>query len=145
MWLRSTAVGMCIERVMPLAITVWIYVDLILDVVQANKYYELGDGIKECEQYSPTGNDNERSYEISKGYFYCSITTFVMPPFLITVFAYVMYGRYGSFGGSDRKSLHWYKEKMVKQPAVVRGLLFVFVVLLWLLLIMVQPFHMILL
>ena len=92
-WLMTTCVVIWIKRVVPLLTSLWMEVDMGLDVRQTLTYYD--------HAFNPNGSYSQWALEFNKttngtmetvhpGYFYTSIVVWVLPPFLFSAFLFLL-------------------------------------------------------
>ena len=80
-------------RFMPLCKAIWMIIDIILDVRQAVKYREYAyneNGTYERWAENHTDPLTNHTEAVSKVYFKISISTFFLPPLLLTLFLVVV-------------------------------------------------------
>ena len=92
-WLMTTCVVIWIKRVVPLLTSLWMEVDMGLDVRQTLIYYD--------HSFNPNGTYSQWALEFNKttngtmetvhpGYFYTSIVVWVLPPFLLSAAGFLV-------------------------------------------------------
>ena len=74
-----------ISRILPFLFAMWEHADMILDVIQAQKYKRLSS--------TGTFTEDMEIHLISTGYFYCSIASFIFP--VLMTFCLILYNYQG--------------------------------------------------
>ena len=91
-WLMATCVVIWIKRVVPLLTSLWMEVDMVLDVRQTLIYYEHafnpnGTYFQWAQEFNKTTNDDMET--VHPGYFYSSIIFWVLSPFLLSAVVFL--------------------------------------------------------
>ena len=91
-WLMASCVVVWIKRIVPLLTSIWMEVDMGLDVRQTLTYYDHafnlnGSYSQWALEYNKTTNGTMET--VHPGYYYTSIVVWVLPPFLFSAFLFL--------------------------------------------------------